>query len=84
MSFENLNSRTRQGGSDEEILGWRFARGRKPDAEQIEVWNAFRSNRGWRDSGTPGYEKAKIDAGLADRDELLTIFNLMDAEKGRT
>ena len=83
IDFDALTARTLAGGTDEEILSWCFAEGRKPDAEQIEVWNAFLTKRGWRDSGTPGLVKNKAEAGLADRDDLLTYFDLMDVEEGR-
>jgi len=81
VNFEDLSARVLEGGSDEEVLDWCFAQGHKPDAEQIEVWNAFLSKRGWRDSGTLSFEKAKLEAGFAFRDDILTFFDLMDAEE---
>lgn len=83
VDFDALSARTLEGGSDEEILEWCWANGKKPNAEQIEVWNAFISKRGWRDPATTGFEKSKIEAGFGDRDEILTFFDLMDAEEGR-
>src|SRR5437773_5861778 len=41
VNYEELAERTRQGGSNEEILEWCFAHGKKPSAEEIEIWNAF-------------------------------------------
>ena len=83
VDFDKFAARVMKGGSDEEILGWCFTHGRQPDAEQIEVWNAFLSKRGWRDAATPGFEKSKADAGFAHRDDILTYFDLMEAEEGR-
>lgn len=83
VSFEDFSARVLQGGTDEEVLDWCFAHGRRPDAEQIEVWNAFMTKRGWRDAGSGGLEKQKAEAGFADRDELMTYFDVMDAEEGR-
>ena len=83
IDFDALSARTLAGGTDEEILAWCCAEGRQPDAEEIEVWNAFLTKRGWRDSGTPGLVKNKAEAGLAHRDDLLTYFDLMDVEEGR-
>ena len=82
LEFAALSTRVLEGGSDEEILKWAFAHGQKPDAEQIEVWNAFLSKRGWRDPATTGFEKAKAEAGLKDRPDILTFFDVMDAEEG--
>lgn len=83
IDFDALSARTLAGGTDEEILAWCFTEGRQPDAEQIEIWNAFLTKRGWRDSGTPGLVKNKAEAGLANRDDLLTYFDLMEVEEGR-
>ena len=83
VDFDALSARVLLGGSDEEILEWAFAHGRKPDAEQIEVWNAFLTKRGWRDPATTGFAQAKADAGLGDRADILTFFDVMDAEEGR-
>lgn len=82
VESDALSARVLEGGSDEDILEWAFTNGRKPDAEQIEVWNAFLSKRGWRDPATTGFEKAKAEAGLGDRAEILTFFDVMDAEEG--
>ena len=83
VSFEDLSIRTLQGGTDEEILDWCFEHGRKPDAEQIEVWNGFMSKRGWRDSGSESLLKQRAEAGFEARSEIMTYFDLMDAEEGR-
>lgn len=82
INYEDLCTRTLAGGTDEEILEWCYHHGTQPTAEQIEVWNAFLSKRGWRDPATTGFEKAKAEAGLADRDDIQTFFDLMDAEEG--
>jgi len=83
VSFEALSARTLEGGSDEEILEWCFANGRQPDAEHIELFNGFMQKRGWRDPATPGLEQQRADAGLEDRSDLLTFFDVMDVEEGR-
>ncbi len=83
VDFDGLTARTLAGGTDDEILDWCGTAGRRPDTEQIEVWNAFLTKRGWRDSGSAGLEKNKAEAGLGHRDDLLTYFDLMDVEEGR-
>jgi gluconokinase len=52
VDYDELAARTLQGGSDEEILDWCFAHGKKSGEEEIEIWNAFISKRGWRDAGS--------------------------------
>lgn len=83
VDFDAFSARTLAGGTDEEILDWCFENGCKPDAERIEVWNAFLTKRGWRDPATTGFEKSKAESGFADHDEIQTFFDLMDAEEGR-
>jgi len=79
IPFEDLQTRTLEGGTDEEILDWCFDHGRKPDQEQVDVWNAFMRKRGWNDEA--GLEKAKQEAGFGDREDIQTFFDLMDAEE---
>ncbi|MBL9133009.1 MAG: DUF5069 domain-containing protein [Verrucomicrobiaceae bacterium] len=83
ISFEDLTKRTLEGGSDEEVLEWCFQNGRRPDAEQIEIWNGFMNKRGWRDTASAGLQKQKEEAGLGHRDDLVVFFDLMDVEEGR-
>ena len=84
VDFDALNTRVLAGGTDEEVLEWCFQNGRKPDAEHIEIFNGFMSKRGWRDAATAGLEIQKGEAGLGHRDDLVTFFDLMDVEEGRT
>jgi Domain of unknown function (DUF5069) len=83
ITYERFTESVLAGGTDEEILERCLAHGRRPDAEEIEVWNTFMMKRGWRDSGTPSLLRSKADAGLAHRDDLITFFELMDVEEGR-
>lgn len=83
VDFDALAARTLAGGSDEEVLAWCFEHGKKPDQEQIDVWNGFMRKRGWNDEASEGLAKQKAAAGLADRADIQTFFALMDAEEGR-
>lgn len=83
VGYDELFKRTLAGGTDEEVLEWCFENGRRPDAEQIEIWNGFMQKRGWRDSGSPGLAKQKSEAGLGEREDIEVFFELMDVEEGR-
>jgi gluconokinase len=83
VGYEALVARVLKGGTDEEILEWCFENGRKPDAEQVEIWNGFMSKRGWRDAASGGLVKQRQDAGLGHREDIVTFFDLMDTEEGR-
>src|SRR5580765_2124419 len=41
IDYAALEAETLKGRSDEELLEWAFANGRKPSEEEIEVWNGF-------------------------------------------
>src|SRR5437870_5401149 len=83
ISYDDLVERTLEGGSDEEILEWCFGRGRRPNEEEIEIWNAFMAKRGWRDEASVDLAATKKQQGWADRDSIQTWIVLHDAEEGR-
>ena len=83
VNYDELAKRTLQGGSDEEILEWCFAHGRRPNEEEISVWNAFLRKRGWRDEASEELAESKKEAGFGDRDDIQTWMDLHDAEEGR-
>src|SRR5580693_3351078 len=64
VDYTALVKRTLAGGSDAEILEWCFAQGRKPDDEDILIFNAFLTKRGWRDETVEELEKMKRARGF--------------------
>ncbi len=84
VDFYELTQRTLAGGTDEEVLEWCCQNGNRPTAEQIEIWNGFMMKRGWRDAASEGLVKQRAEAGLAHREDLITFFDMMDVEEGRT
>jgi hypothetical protein len=84
VNYDELVERTRQGGSNEEILEWCFARGRRPSDEDISMWNAFLRKRGWRDEASEELAESKREAGFGDRADIQTWMDLHDAEEERT
>jgi hypothetical protein len=83
VKYRALVKREKQGGTDAQILRWCFQEGGKRSAEQIAIWNTFLAKRGWRDESTGGLEEEKAAAGLGRRRDIVTWFDLMDAEEGR-
>jgi len=57
--------------------------GRRLNDGDLFVWNGFASKLGWRDSVTPTLEEAKKKHGIADRDDIVTIPDLIDFDEGR-
>lgn len=60
-----------------------FEQGRRPSEEEILVFNAFMTKRGWRDEQSDDIRQRKIKLGLGHRDDLQTCFDIHDADEGR-
>ena len=57
VDYAALRERVLLGGSDEEMLNWCFQEGRKPNEEEIDIWNTFMAKRGWAMSRAEGSKK---------------------------
>ena len=68
--------------SDVELLEWAFVHGREPDDQEIEVWNAFMTKRGWRDAGTQRLNERLTEIGLPPG-TVHTMFEFIDLDEGR-
>jgi gluconokinase len=68
--------------SDEQLLEWAYANGRRPDEQEIEVWNAFMTKRGWRDAGTQRLNERLAEIGLPPG-TVQTMFEFIDLDEGR-
>ncbi len=69
--------------TDDELLQWAFNNGRRPDDEEIEVWSEFMRKRGWKDEGSARLEERKAEGGFAERRDIETMFQYIDADEGR-
>ena len=84
VDYDELKKRTLEGGTDEEILEWCFQKsGKRPNDEEIEIWNSFLLKRGWRDAGSEELAQTKKAAGFGDRDDIQTFVDYHDADEGR-
>ena len=83
VRYPALRKRTLEGGADLAILRWCFQHGRKPTAEEIEIWNTFMRKRGWNDPSSEGLEHDKRASGLVRRPDIVTWFDLFDADEKR-
>jgi gluconokinase len=82
LEYAALEAETLKGGSDEELLAWAFANGRRPSDEEIEIWNAFMLKRGWRDAGTQRLHERLAEIGLPPG-TVQTMFEFIDLDEGR-
>ena len=65
-----------------DLLEWALLHGRRPSEEDIEIWNAFMSKRGWRDSGTQRLNERLAEIGLPPS-SVQTMFEFIDLDEGR-
>ncbi|MFN2509474.1 MAG: DUF5069 domain-containing protein [Chthoniobacterales bacterium] len=84
VDYHQLVERVKQGGSDEEILQWCYAIGRRPAEDEIHVWNEYMRKRGWNDEITEFLTRRKKEAGMAGRSEIKTMFEFIDVDEGRS
>ncbi|HTV42530.1 MAG TPA: DUF5069 domain-containing protein [Candidatus Sulfotelmatobacter sp.] len=81
VDYDTLVKRTLLGGTDEEILEWCFQNGRRPGEEDILVWNAFMTKRGWRDDVSEWLTQEKEKRGFGRRDDIQTAFDFHKADE---
>ena len=82
IEYAALEAETLKGGSDEQLLAWAFVHGCQPSEEEIEVWNAFMTKRGWRDAGTQRLNERLAEIGLPPG-TVQTMFEFIDLDEGR-
>ena len=82
IDYAAIEKETLKGGSDQQLLEWAFANGRKPTDEEIEVWNGFMTKRGWRDAGTQRLNERLAEIGLPPG-TVQTMFEFIDLDEGR-
>lgn len=82
IDYGAIEAETLKGGTDEALLEWAFKNGRKPSDDDIEIWNAFMSKRGWRDGGTQRLQERLAEIGLPPG-TVETMFEFIDLDEGR-
>lgn len=82
VEYRALEDEALKGRSDDEMLEWAFAHGRKPLEEEVEIWNAYLSKRCWRDPYTARLHFRLQEAGLPIG-SALTMFDFIDLDEGR-
>ena len=83
IDYQKLVERVAAGGTDEEILDWCFAAGRRPANDEIHIWNEFMRKCGWDDDVSETVTRRKKEAGMSERSEIRTMFQFIDADEGR-
>jgi len=79
--YDAIVDRALSGESDEQILESCLERGRRPNDEEILMFNAFLMKRGWRDNHTAELEQMKRDRGFCHRTDIQTFFDFHKADE---
>lgn len=83
IDYAELAARVKEGASDDDMLQWALTTGRRPNEDEITMWNEFMRKFGWRDQASEILERRKREGGMADRAEIETMFQFIDADEGR-
>jgi len=83
INYDELVRQVKAGGTDEEILGWCFTKGRTPSDYDVRVWNEYMRKRGWNDELSETLARRKRETGMTDRAEIRTMFDFIDADEDR-
>ncbi len=82
VEFAELKAEALKGGSDGEMLEWAMTRGRRPDEEDITVWNGFMTKLGWRDHVAARVRFRLEESGFPP-DAAETMFDFIELDEGR-
>ena len=83
LNYDELVKRVKQDRTDEEILEWCFTVGRRPTENDVYVWNEYMRKVGWNDEVSETVARRKVEASMADRSDIQTSFQFIDADEGR-
>lgn len=82
IEYAELEAKALEGGSDDSLLEWCYVHGRRPTAEEIEIWNAFMTKLGWRDEFTQRVDFRLGEIGVP-AGSVATMFEFIDLDEGR-
>ena len=83
VEYDSVVKKALDEKDDAKVLEWCYTNGRKPGDEEIHIFNAFLSKRGWNDEVSDELKEFKKAMGLSGRDDIQTFFDLHDADEGR-
>ena len=83
VSYPEVVEQTKKEPSDEAVLEWCFSKGSRPTEKEIHIWNEFMRKRGWNDAASERLKQRKAEGGFANRDDIQTFFDFIDADEER-
>jgi gluconokinase len=83
VDYDALVAVTLAEKDDAKVLEWCYLDGQRPTEEEIIIFNAFLSKRGWHDDASDWVVEQKAKMGLSHRDDIQTAFDVYDADEDR-
>lgn len=83
VDYVALAERIRGGAPDEEALAWARQNGVSREPFEFAWWSSFMRTRGFRDDLAERLVQRKAESGFADRADILTFMDYIDADEGR-
>ncbi len=86
VEYSEIVTQVKAGKADEKILEWCFENGTPRSEFDRTLFNKFLEKLGWRDDDngiSKRLEDYKHDDGLANRTDIITIFDLIEVNEGR-
>jgi hypothetical protein len=83
VDYEEMAAQVREGNSDAGVLEWCFAHGRRPNENEIFMWNEYLRKCGWNDHYSERLRTRLEGLGMADRTDIQTMFDLIEVDEGR-
>jgi gluconokinase len=83
ISYLAVSEQAKKEPDNEKVLAWCFENGKKPNAEEILIWNAFMTKKGFRDDYSEKLNQFKTELGLSHRDEIQTLFDFYEFDEER-
>jgi len=83
VEYTDLVAKVNEGFNDESILVWAIATGGERTQQERDWWMSYMQHRGCQDDLTEILNQRKEEAGYADRDDIRSFFDYIDADEGR-
>ncbi|GAA5481742.1 DUF5069 domain-containing protein [Haloferula sargassicola] len=83
VGYDDLAAVVRDGASNEAALAWAREHGSTRPEHEVAWWRAYMTTRGFRDDLSERLSIRKREAGFAEREDILTFMDFIEADEGR-
>jgi len=83
VEYSDLATKVNEGLNDEAVLEWAVSTGGKRTEQEKDWWISYMQNRGFQDDLADILNQRKEESGYADRTDIHSFFDYIDADEGR-